>query len=138
MFYWRHQGTFVSDRMVEILHDVASNMNKLKRELASTLPLPAEITVIVWQATSCSKISAIGSVLLIHGKITTLPGNRITQGRRRGSFTATCSQNGNRRHRVPFCGSMENVGCRSVLIILRRLIVLPFRSGLRKECILVR
>jgi len=116
MFYWQHQGSFVFDRIVEILHEVASDMNKLKRELVLTLPLLAEITVIAWQVTSCSKISAIGSLLLIHGKITTLPGHRITQGRRRGSLMASRSQNGNRRRRVPFFGSMENVGCLPALM----------------------
>jgi hypothetical protein len=116
MFNWQHQGSFVSDQMLEILHEVASNMNKLKRELVLTLPLLAEIMVIAWQVTSCSKISAIGSPLLIHGRIIILPGNRITQGRRSGSFMATCSQNGNHHHRVPFFGSMENVGCLPALM----------------------
>ena len=116
MFDWQHQGSFISDRMVEILHEVASDMNKLKRELVLTLPLLAEITVIAWQVTSCNKISAIGSLLLIHGEITILPGNRITQGRRSGSFMATRSQNGNRRRRVPFFGSMVNVGCLPALM----------------------
>jgi hypothetical protein len=116
MFYWQHQGSFVSDRMIEILHEVASDMNKLKRELVLTLPLLAEITVIAWQVTSYSKISAIGSLLLIHGKTTILPADRITQGRRSGSFMATHSRNGNRRRRVPFFGSMENVGCLQALM----------------------
>jgi hypothetical protein len=116
MFDWQHQGSFISDRIVEILHEVASDMNKLKRELALSLPLLAEMTVTAWQVTSYSKTSAIGSLLLIHGKITILPGNRIIQGRRSGSFMATRSQNGNRCRRVPFFGSMENVGCLPALM----------------------
>jgi len=138
MFDWQHQGTSVSDQMAEILHEVASDMNKLKRELVLTLPLLAEITVIAWQVTSCSKISAIGSLLLIHGRITILPGHRITQGRGSGSLMATRSQNGDRRRRVPFFGSMENVGCLPALMDSWTLIVISFRSGRRKECTLVR
>ena len=116
MFDWQHQGTSISDQMVEILHEVASDMNKLKRELVLMLPLLAEITVIAWQVTSCNKISAIGSLLLIHGRTTILPEHRNTQGRGSGSLMASRSQNGDRRRRVPFFGSMENVGCLPALM----------------------
>jgi hypothetical protein len=100
-------------------------------------PLPG-LAVIVLQVTSCGKISAIGSLLLIRGRITTLPANRTTKGPRHGSFKATRSQNGSHRDRVRFYGSTENVSCRMALTLSQGLIVSPLRSGLREKRTLVR
>jgi hypothetical protein len=112
-------------------------MNKLKRQLFPHVAISAGITEIVWQVTSCSKIFEIGSLPPIHGKITTLPVGLGTLGPGRGSFKATCSQNGRPLDQIPFYGSMGNVSCRPALTH-SRLMVFPFRSGRRKECTLVR
>jgi hypothetical protein len=95
--------------------------------------------MIVWQVTSCSRIFENGSLPLIHGRITTLLANRATKGLRRGSFTATRSQNGNRPNRVPFFGSTANVGFPPSAYAFAETDAneFPFRSGRRKECTLV-
>jgi hypothetical protein len=63
----------------------------------------------VWQVTSCKEISGVGSVHLIHGKITTLPAICDTLGRRGGLSEVTISQNGSVLDRVRFFGFMANV-----------------------------
>jgi hypothetical protein len=112
-------------------------MNKLKRQLFPHVAISAGITEIVWQVTSCSKIFEVGSLPPIHGKITTLPADRGTVGLGRGSFKATCSQNGRHLDQIPFYGFTGNVSCCPTLTH-SRLMVFPFRSGRREECTLVR
>jgi len=74
-----------------------------------TLAVLTGSTEIGLQATNCREIFEIGSLLLIHGKITTLLASRATKGRRRGSSKATCSRNGKHPGQVPFFGSTGNV-----------------------------
>ena len=138
MFYYRHRAISSLDPSIEILHEVASDMNKLKRELALSLPLLAEMTVTAWQVTSCSKTSAIGSLLLIHGKTITLPMKAVTRRLQRGSFKAKLSQNGNYLNLVRCCGSTGNVSRCPAIMLSQRLMDIIFCSGCRKECILVR
>ncbi len=88
--------------------------------------------------TSYGEIFEIGSLPLIHGRITTLPVNRTSKGPRRGLFKATCSLNGKHPNGAPFFGSMGNVSCLPVLIRPERLMFFRLPSGRRKECSLVR
>jgi hypothetical protein len=60
------------------------------------------------QATSY-KMFEVGSLHLIHGKITTLPVNRDTRERLSGLSKALPSQNGNRPDQVRFYGFTGNV-----------------------------
>jgi hypothetical protein len=54
-------------------------------------------------------MSRVGFRRLIHGKITTLPADRGTPGRRDGLSKATFSQNGYLLNGVRFSGFMANV-----------------------------
>src|SRR6266851_442602 len=99
------------------------------------LPGSAEI---VWQVTSYREIFDVGSLLLIHGKITILRSDRGTAGRRHGSFKATYSRNGKYPERVPSYGSTGNVSCHPAFNSSQRLMDFPLRSGLWEECTLVR
>jgi hypothetical protein len=74
-----------------------------------TLPLLTGITEIVWQVTSYSKMFEVGSLRLIHGKITTLPVDRNTTERQRGLLEVAPSLNGNLPDQDPFYGFMGNV-----------------------------
>jgi|SRR6267142_250565 len=74
-----------------------------------------EINGIVRQVTSCSKIFAVGSLPLIHGKTTILPADRGTTGPGRGSFEGTRSRNGKHMDRIPSYGYMANVCVRPSL-----------------------
>src|SRR6266851_937659 len=103
-----------------------------------TLALLRGSAEIVWQVTSYREISDVGSLLLIHGKITILPSNRGTAGRRHGSFKARYSRNGKYPERVPSYGSMGNVRCHPGFNPSERLMVFPLRSWLWEECTLVR
>ena len=53
-------------------------MNKSKRQIFHQLALLTGMTEIVWQVTSYSKMFGVGSLHLIHGKITILPVARDT------------------------------------------------------------
>jgi len=92
------------------MHQVASDLNKAKREPFLTLSLLTGITEIVQQATAYRKIFSGGYHRLIHGRTTTLPANHAIAGLQTGSFMATRIQNGEcPKSRVHFCGSMGNV-----------------------------
>jgi hypothetical protein len=81
----------------------------------------------------------VGSLLLIHGKITTLPANHGTLGRPDGLSKATLSQNGSRPDRVHFSGFMASVRRFPAYMLSQRLmVVFPVRSGRWKEHLLVR
>jgi hypothetical protein len=54
-------------------------------------------------------MSEVGSLHLIHGRITTLPVGRDTRERLSGLSEAAPSQNGNRPDQVLFYGFMGNV-----------------------------
>jgi hypothetical protein len=103
--------------------------------MLALLPESAEI---VWQVTSYREIFDVGSLLLIHGKITILPSNRGIAGRQHGSFKATYSRNGKYPEQVPSYGSTGNVRCHPAFNPSQRLMVFPLRSGLWEECTLVR
>jgi len=92
-----------------MLHQMASDINKLKRPFYLNLPLLSGNTEIIPQATSCRKPSEDGSLPQIHGRTITSPMNCAMRRPRRGSFSAKHSQNGNGLDRVHFYGFMENV-----------------------------
>ena len=97
------------------MQKLSSDINKSKCGFSVNVAVTSETTEIVWQVTSCSKIFKVGSLRLIHGRITTLPVNHDTPGPQRGSFMVRRSRNGNRVDRVPFYGFMGNVCCHLAL-----------------------
>ena len=60
-----------------------------------------------------------------------------TAGLEHGLFKVTHSQNGKHLDQVHYFGSMGNVSCYRALTDFQRLIVSPFRSWGRQECLLV-
>jgi hypothetical protein len=101
----------VSDRALELLQQMASDMNKSKRPSFPMSPLLNENAEIVLQATSWQKIFEVGSLHLIHGKTRMRSANCGTLGLRRGFSMAKRSRIGNRPSRVIFFRSVENVRC---------------------------
>ena len=94
----------VADSKLEMLHQMASEINKPKRQ--SYLNFAVNIsgnTEIIWQATSCRKLFKNGFLRPTHGKITKSPVNRATRRRGHGSLKAKLSQNGNPLDQVLFC-----------------------------------
>jgi hypothetical protein len=73
--------------------------------------LPLNITDLVLQVRSCSKISRLGSPPLILGKITTSLRHQDTRGLLLGSLKGLHSLSGSRPDRVPCCGFTANVSC---------------------------
>jgi hypothetical protein len=112
---------------------MASDKSKLKRQLFLTFAIPYRNIEIGRQVTSCREIFEIGSLRLIHGKITKFPTNRASKGPQHGSFKETRSRNGKRRDQIRFCGSMGNVSCRLVLALSQRLIASPSVAGSGKS-----
>jgi len=88
--------------------------------------------------TNYNGIFEIGSLPLIHGKISTLLVNPTTKGPQPGSWRVRYFQSGKHLDGVPCCGCMGNVSGRLPLTLSQRLIILLPRSGRRKECSLVR
>ena len=101
------------------------------------LSLLTGIAQIAWQVTNYSKMSDVGSLHLIRGKIIILPVDRDTPEQQRGLLEATPSKNGNRPDQVLFYGFMGNVSP-STSPVSQGLMVFPTDSGWRKERSLVR
>jgi hypothetical protein len=92
------------------MQQIASGLNKSKRQSFLMLRKLIGIAEIVWQVTTCRKIFPSGYHHLILGRITMTPANHATLGLGRGSFRVTRSQNGKcLKPGVPFYGSMGNV-----------------------------
>jgi len=92
------------------MHQVASDLNKAKREPFFDDVVADWITEIVQQVTAYRKIFSGGYHLLTPGRTIMLPANHAMAGQQSGSFMATRFQNGERpKSRVHFYGSMENV-----------------------------
>ena len=107
------------------MHEMANEMNKSKRQIfREKLLLPIGTTEIVWQVTSYSRMFEVGSLHLIHGRITILPANRDTLAQQRGLSKAAPSQNGNHPDQVPFYGFTGNVSPPSP-VFLQILMVSP-------------
>jgi len=89
-------------------------MNKLKRQSSVEVAIvdPDPLRFCAPQVRSYSKILDAGSLLLIHGQITTSPVHLATRGLGHGLFKATSSRNGNRPDQVHYYGSMESVSHR--------------------------
>ncbi len=92
------------------MHQIASELNKPKREPFLMLRWFIGITEIFRQVTSCNKIFSGGYHHRIPGKIIMLPANYAIAGLQSGSFREASSRNGkNPRPGVPFYGFMGNV-----------------------------
>ena len=92
------------------MHQVASDLNKVKREPFLMLWWPTRITKIVQQVTAYREIFSGGYHHLMPGTTITLPVNHAIMGLQTGSFRAIRFQNGERRKsQVHFYGSMGNV-----------------------------
>jgi hypothetical protein len=92
------------------MHQVASDLNKAKREPFLKLWYLTGITEIVQQVTAYRKIFSGGYYHLIRGRIIKLPAKHTIAGLQSGSFMATRFQNGKRlKSRVHLYGSMGNV-----------------------------
>jgi hypothetical protein len=70
------------------MQQVASDLNKSKRQSILMLRWLTRITEIVWQVTAYSKIFSGGYHHLILGRTTTLLADHTTAARERGSFRA--------------------------------------------------
>ncbi len=88
------------------------------------------------QAKKCSKKFEIGSLPRIHGKITILHVNHIIVGPQHGFLKVALLPNGNHPVQIRYYGLMENVGVPDAYAFNEADI--RFRSGCRKECLLVR
>ncbi len=104
--------------MLEILHELASEMNKAKREIIHGVSLLTGITEVVWpwQVTNYSKMFKIGSLRLTHGRIIIFPANRGTREQQRGLSEAAPSRNGSCPDQIHYYGFMENVSSQSGLL----------------------
>ena len=111
-------------------------MNKSKRQIFHKLALLTGITEIVWQVTSYSKMFGVGSLHLIHGKITILPVARDTPEQQRGLLEEAFFRNGKVPDQDLFYGSMGSVST-PVPTLPQGLMVFIPDSGSRKERSLV-
>jgi hypothetical protein len=91
------------------------------------------ITEIVFQVTNCGKIFEVGSLLPIHGKITTSLASRDRAGPEHGSFKGTQSLNGNHPDETACYGSMANVSYRPAPFLSQKLMPFPFVAGAGKS-----
>ena len=134
---WRGRASSVSDWPLETLHQLASDINKSKRQSYPGVCIAGSAET-VWQVTNCREIFDVGSLRLTHGNITTPPSNRGRVALGHGSLTATRSRNGKQPDRALSYGFTGNVSCPPALTRWQRLMNFPFRSGLWEECTLVR
>jgi hypothetical protein len=109
---------------LEILQEMASEMNKSKSQIFRKVSIVDGITEIVSQVTSYSKIFKVGCLHLIRGKTKILLVNRDTLEQQRGLSEAAPSRNGNRPDQAPFYGFMENVS-QPTPMLSQGLMVLP-------------
>jgi hypothetical protein len=121
-----------------MLHQMASDINKLTRQLDLNFAATVWKTQLVRQATSCRKLFEDGYLPPIHGKTITSPTSHVTRQLRCGLFEAKHSQHGDRLVRALFCGSMANVSRCLAIPPSQRLTDIIFSSGRRKERVLVR
>jgi hypothetical protein len=92
------------------MHQVASDLNKARREPFFDVVVAGWITEIVQQVTAYRKIFSGGYHHLTPGRTIMLPANHAIAGPQSGSFMATRFPNGERpKSRVHFYGSMGNV-----------------------------
>jgi hypothetical protein len=69
--YTQQRASFVSELTLEMIQQMASEMNKSKRQYFLKLSLLTRIAEILWQVISYNKMFEVGSLPLIHGKIKT-------------------------------------------------------------------
>ena len=91
------------------MQEITSEMNKLKRQIFRELALLTGVTDIVWQVTSFRTMFEVGSLRLIHGKITILPVDRDTPEQQRGLLQVAPFRNGNLPDQDLFYGFMGSV-----------------------------
>ena len=111
-------------------------MNKSKRQIFHKLVLLTGITEIVWQVKSYSKMFGVGSLRLIHGKITILRVARDTPEQQRGLLHVTPFWNGKIPDQDLFYGFMGSVSPPATTLPQGLMVFIP-DSGSRKERSLV-
>ena len=107
-------------------------MNKSKRQIFHKLVLLTGITEIVWQVKSYSKMFGVGSLHLIHGKITILPVARDTREQQRGLLHVTHFRNGKIPDQDLFYGFMGSVSPPATTLP-QELMVLSLTAGAGKS-----
>jgi DNA polymerase/3'-5' exonuclease PolX len=90
-----------------MMQQLVNGMNESKRPFLLDV-LVTRNAEIVGQVSSCDRMSEVGSLRRIRGKITTLDVKLTTTEQHDGSSKATHSQNGNHRL-ILFFGFMESV-----------------------------
>ena len=121
-----------------MIQEIASEMNKSKRQIFHKSTLLTKITEVIVQMTSYTIMFKDGSHRLIHGKITILPVNRDTRERHRGLLEVAFFRNGNRPDQDFFYGFMGSVSPPTTTLSQGRLMNFTPDSGSRKEHSLVR
>jgi hypothetical protein len=110
MFFRPQSSGRVSDWASEIMHQVASDLNKAKREPVLMLWRLTGITEIVQQVAAFRRIFSGGYHHLIRGRTIMLPANHAMAGLQSGSFRETRFRNGEHpKSLVHFYGSMGKV-----------------------------
>jgi hypothetical protein len=132
-YVWSQQVTSLSDCMLGIIQQIASDINKSKRPLFLIFAFADRKAESVWQEKNGNKTFEAGYLPLTRGKIIISHLNRATAGLPRGSSKATHSPNGNRPDRVLFCGFMANVCCHQDLMSSRTLIGFLLIAGSGKS-----
>ena len=97
-----------------MLHELASDMNKSKRQLFLNFATVNKIPDTIWQAISYRMLSEAGSPLQIHGKTIISLAGLDTAGPRIGLSKARHFQSGNCPDQVPSFGFTGNVSDRSI------------------------
>ena len=121
------------------MNEIASDMNKSKRQLMFNPAMADWVVEIVLQVTSYRAMFKPGCHLPTLGKTITSPADHTTAERRNGSFRETHSQHGRRLPiQVLFYGSMENVCSYLVFFSRRTETDSLFCSGCGKEHLMVR
>jgi DNA polymerase/3'-5' exonuclease PolX len=90
-----------------MMQQLVKGMNESKRQFLLDL-LVTSNAEIVGQVNSCDRMSEVGSLRRIRGKIIILDVKLTTTEQHDGSSKATHSQNG-KHHLILFCGFMESV-----------------------------
>ena len=107
-FGWRESGLGMSNWMKEMMQDIASEINKSKRELLLYRHHYVE-TETTLQVRYCCKTLESGLPLRILVETTTVLENYTTEEHRHGSSMEMLMGNGNRLARILIYGFTENV-----------------------------
>jgi hypothetical protein len=108
MFYHvRKSVSLELTTMADTMHQMANDINKMRRSLSIDDPIVSKQRLHELQGTSCRRTPKIGSALQIRRKTTISDAKFIEMEPLNGFSKVASSLSGTRR--APFCGSMENV-----------------------------